>query len=171
MDNTSKELEMESLPTGVFELPGEPAIVINGVPDISPSEGGLVFSSTIGDAESCRNTSQNAEFLGNSSFGEWLEGRGVRKLFGEHYYSGTVSLFDKETGWYKVVYEDGDSEELDWKELQEVLLPLDITVPLKSLALKIIKKSQKTVVNKSVKNVTHPRITKANTTASSEKEN
>lgn len=165
MDNTSKELELESLPTGVFELPGEPAIVINGVPDVSPSDATPVLSST------CVITSQNADVFRDSSFGEWLEGREVRKLFGESYFSGTVSLFDKETGWYRVVYEDGDSEELDWKELQEVLLPLDITVPLKSLAQKIIKKSQKTVVHKSVKSVTRPRITKATISGSLEKEN
>ncbi|KAJ6406647.1 hypothetical protein OIU84_010205 [Salix udensis] len=166
MDNTSKEVELESLPTGVFELPGEPAIVINGVPDISPSDGSPVLPSTCGGI-----TSQSAEFFRNSSFGEWLEGREVQKLFGENYFSGTVSLFDKETGWYRVVYEDGDSEELDWKELQEVLLPLDITVPLKSLAQKIIKKSQKTVVHKSVKSGTRPRITKAAISGSLEKDN
>ena len=41
------------------------------------------------------------------------------------YYSGTVMEFDKQSGWYRVLYEDGDSEDLDWQELEEVLLPLN----------------------------------------------
>ncbi|KAL9239264.1 hypothetical protein vseg_013604 [Gypsophila vaccaria] len=118
----------------VFELPGEPAVVINGVPDIPPSS---VEKNTKGKlgcaAESSRNT----------GFGDWLEGREVRKLFDGKSYSGAVTEFDKETGWYRVVYEDGDFEDLEWHELQDVLQPLDIAVPLKSLALKIIRKSEK----------------------------
>ncbi|KAJ9184231.1 hypothetical protein P3X46_003978 [Hevea brasiliensis] len=145
MDNTSKKPESESLPTGVFELLGEPAIFINGLPEICPDDSSVVLSSTVSDAESQRNTSLAAEFLENAVFGEWLEGREVQKLFGGQYYTGTVAQFDKETGWYRVVYEDGDFEDLDWHELEDVLLPLDITVPLKSLALKIIKKGQKTI--------------------------
>ncbi|KAK9289504.1 hypothetical protein L1049_007659 [Liquidambar formosana] len=120
---------------GVYELSGEPAIVINGVPNVPPSDGTLVLCETASGAESHRNT----------GFGAWLEGREVRKLFGEQFYSGTVTKFDKESGWYRVVYEDGDFEDLDWDELKQVLLPLDITIPLKTLALKIIKKSQKPI--------------------------
>ncbi|KAF5747547.1 hypothetical protein HS088_TW05G00270 [Tripterygium wilfordii] len=120
-----------SLSAKIFELVGEPAIVINGVPDLA----------TPNDAESQGNDkSPGIETL---YLGEWLEGREVKKKFGEHYYLGTVTKSDRETGWYRVLYEDGDSEDLDWNELEEVLLPLDITVPLKSLALKIIKKTQK----------------------------
>uniref|UniRef100_A0A5B7B293 Putative dirigent protein 17-like n=1 Tax=Davidia involucrata TaxID=16924 RepID=A0A5B7B293_DAVIN len=126
-----KEAESESS-SGVFELSGEPAIVINGVPPLSPTDGTLVLCDVVSDLESYRN-------LG---FGEWLEGREVQKLFGEQFYNGKVIEFDKETGWYRVVYEDGDFEDLEWHELEEVLLPLDITVPLKALALKIIRKRQ-----------------------------
>lgn len=170
MDNTSREPESEALPKGVFELQGEPAIVINGVPDISPSGSTLVLSSTVSDAEPYGNTSVHTEFLGNSGLGEWVEGRGVQKLFGENYYTGTVTQFDKESGWYRVVYEDGDFEDLDWTELEEVLLPLDVTVPLKSLALKIVKKGQKTI-HKPGKSVTRACIGKAKGTGSYQKEN
>ncbi|KAF3971162.1 hypothetical protein CMV_005212 [Castanea mollissima] len=92
----------------------------------------------------------------NTAFGDWLEGRVVQKLFGNRYFSGVVTEFDKEAGWYRVVYEDGDFEDLDWHELEEVLQPLDITVPLRSLALKTNKKIQK-LLHKSGKNVAQSR--------------
>ncbi|KAH7865900.1 hypothetical protein Vadar_012889 [Vaccinium darrowii] len=108
-----KEEESETLPTAVFELLGEPAIVIKGIPPLPPNNNALVPCDIIGDANSNRTT----------GFGEWLKGREVRKLFGEQFYTGKVTKFDKEAGWYKVVYDDGDFEDLEWHELQEVLLP------------------------------------------------
>ncbi|KAJ1395995.1 Lamin-B receptor of TUDOR domain [Sesbania bispinosa] len=63
------------------------------------------------------------------------------------YYKYTVTEFDKESGRYKVLYEDGDSEDLDWKELEKVLLPLDVTVPLKALVQMIVRKNKKSVKN------------------------
>ncbi|EEF37178.1 dirigent protein 17 [Ricinus communis] len=170
MINPTKEPEPESLQTGVLELPGEPAIVINGVPDINKSDGSLVVSSTANDTESQRNTSPDTEILGNASFGEWLEGREVQKWFGEKMYTGTVTEFDKETGWYRVVYEDGDFEDLEWQELEGFLVPLDITIPLKSLALKIIKKSQKST-EKSGKSEIRPKTGKAKSLANKGPEN
>ncbi|XP_058213076.1 dirigent protein 17-like isoform X1 [Rhododendron vialii] len=133
MDITCKEEESETLPTSVFELPGEPAIVINGVPPLPPNYNALVPCDIVGEANSDRTT----------GFGEWLKGREVRKLFGEQFYKGNVTEFDKDASWYKVVYEDGDYEDLEWHELQEVLVPLDVTMPMKALALKIIKQRQK----------------------------
>ncbi|KAJ7972477.1 dirigent protein 17-like [Quillaja saponaria] len=133
MESTGIEEDPKSLPTRVFELRGEPAIVINGVPDISQTDSTLVLC----------NSSSRADSQRNSGFGEWLEGRDVRKLFGEQYYSGTVTEFDKESEWYRVVYEDGDFEDLDWHELQEMLLPLDVSVSLKALALKAVTKNKK----------------------------
>lgn len=141
MENTSTEQEPESSSTGIFKLPGEPAIVINGVPNVSAIDSTPVLGNTVNDAERNRNT----------AFGDWLEGRVVQKLFGNQYFSGVVTEFDKEAGWYRVVYEDGDFEDLDWHELEEVLQPLDITVPLRSLALKTNKKIQK-LLHKSGKN-------------------
>ncbi|KAK9193125.1 hypothetical protein WN944_003822 [Citrus x changshan-huyou] len=135
METMRKELESESSLTGVFELPGEPAVVINGVPEMPSIDNAIVLSNSASDAES----------PGDAGFGEWLEGREVRKLFGEQYYSGTVTQFDKENGWYRVEYEDGDFEDLDWHELEEVLLPLDISIPLKTLAMRVVKKNQKPV--------------------------
>lgn len=131
MENTCKGKELGS--TGVFELPGEPAVIINGVPEALPTD---MLTNL------CENVT-NAEPYQSKGLGEWMEGREIRKFFGEQLFSGTVTEFDKETGWYRVVYEDGDYEDLDWNELEEVLLPLDVNIPLKTLALNVIKKCQK----------------------------
>ncbi|KAJ8766386.1 hypothetical protein K2173_022445 [Erythroxylum novogranatense] len=106
----------------------------------SVGSGDIVDSTRVSGSESCRNATPSPELFGIAGYGEWFEGRRVRKLFGFENYLGNVTQFDKESGWFRVVYEDGDFEDLDWRELQEVFLPLDITVPLKSLAQKIIKK-------------------------------
>ncbi|KAL8152663.1 hypothetical protein V2J09_010423 [Rumex salicifolius] len=125
--------EPESLIPGIFEIPGEPAVLINGVPDIPPSQ----------DLPTNSNITPETDQPRCTGFGEWLEGREVKKQFGEQYYSGMVTEYDRESGWYRVVYEDGDFEDLEWQELKDVLEPLDISIPLKNLALKIIKKSEK----------------------------
>jgi hypothetical protein len=59
----------------------------------------------------------------------------VRKLFGDQYYVGKVVKYESRSNWYSVVYEDGDQEDLEWDELEEVLLPLDITIPLRTLVM------------------------------------
>ncbi|OMP03611.1 hypothetical protein COLO4_10307 [Corchorus olitorius] len=129
------ETEKKEPECGVYELQGEPAVVINGVPKLNPDCNTLVPSNVeMGDAESKKK---------DEGCGDWLEGREVQKLFGEMYYRGSVIQFDKETGWYRVEYEDGDFEDLDWNELEEVLVPVDITIPLKSVAMKVLKKNQK----------------------------
>lgn len=150
METACKEENPESLTSGVFKLPGEPAVVINGVPPITLSDGNLVLCETVSDIESHRNT----------IFGEWLVGRKVQKLFGEQLFNGKVIEFDKEAGWYRVVYGDGDFEDLEWHELQELLLPLDITIPLKALASKVIKKRQKHSKNPGI-SVSRPRTYQA----------
>ncbi|CAO2839572.1 unnamed protein product [Amaranthus hypochondriacus] len=142
-----RESKLEAISPAVYDLPGEPAVVIDGVPEV-PLNDEIINESTSLAAPVPRNekTGNSGSDTGksrNTGFGEWLEGREVRKLFDDAYYSGTVIGFDKETGWYRVVYEDGDFEDLEWHELQDVLQPLDITMPLKSLVLKIIRKSQR----------------------------
>lgn len=42
----------------------------------------------------------------------------VQKKFGDQLYIGEVTKFYKETGWYRVDYEDGDWKDLEWRELQ-----------------------------------------------------
>lgn len=155
-EDKGNQPELNPSAVGVYELPGEPAIVINGVPDIV-SNCSIVPSSS--------NASDTVETHGHFGLGEWFEGREVRKWFMGRYYSGTVTEFDKDTGWYRVLYEDGDSEDLNWKELEEVLLPLDVTIPLKTLAQRIVKKS-KQPVHKSGKNVArtqNPKIKRSRT--------
>lgn len=128
MDNTCKMEGIEAPVTGIFRLPGEPAIVINGLP-AAPS--------------ACNVSSDTKAHEKATGFGEWLVGREVVKSFGGQFYTGKVTEFDEEVGWYRVVYEDGDSEDLEWCELEEVLRPLDIMVPLKSIAAKITRRMQK----------------------------
>ncbi|XP_027176192.1 dirigent protein 17-like [Coffea eugenioides] len=135
MDNTCKVEELEMPVTGIFQLPGEPAIVINGLPPMGPRDSAPSTSNVVSDAKQHE----------NPGFGEWLVGREVLKLFGGQYYAGKVAKYDEEMGWYRVVYEDGDSEDLEWNELEEVLRPLDIMVPLKSISAKIIRRQQKSV--------------------------
>ncbi|KAE8661067.1 Dirigent protein 17 [Hibiscus syriacus] len=130
MEKKSKEGEPEPV---VYEIRGESAVVINGVPKIDPNCSTLVPSNSIKEDDGSRK---------EKGYGEWLEGWEVRKLFGGKYYHGRVIQFDKETGWYRVEYEDGDSEDLDWVELEEVLFPVDIGVPLKTVALKVLDKNQ-----------------------------
>ncbi|KAI3474040.1 hypothetical protein Pfo_028828 [Paulownia fortunei] len=134
MENKNNGDFIESSSTEVFEIPGEPAIVINGLPPLLSRDTNLI-PCAISDLQPQR----------LAGFGEWLEGREVQKLFGEHFFNGKVMQFDKEMGWYRVVYEDGDFEDLEWHELMEVLVPLDVNIPLKTLAMKIIKKRQKSV--------------------------
>ncbi|KAH7525168.1 hypothetical protein FEM48_Zijuj06G0196300 [Ziziphus jujuba var. spinosa] len=147
MENIRKEQGIDSSSTGVFQILGEPAIVINGVPDISSNVGLNVSNTVSGGVES-----SGAGSTASTDFGEWWEGREVQKMFGNKYYSGLVTEYDKETGWFRVVYDDGDFEDLDQHELEEVLLPLDVMVPLKALALKTVRKSKKPS-QKSAKNV------------------
>lgn len=128
--------------TGVYELPGESAILINGVPEIVPGGSTVVPS---------RDASSVVETHGNLGLGEWFVGRDVQKLFVGRNYSGKVIDYAKESGWYKVRYEDGDLEDLDWHELKEVLRPLDVTISLKTLAQRVIRNSKKSN-NKSGKN-------------------
>ncbi|XP_020696416.1 dirigent protein 17-like [Dendrobium catenatum] len=122
MEKTVKGQEAES--PVVFEVDGEPAVVINGLPkNISCNKKPVV---------SCVGTCDK-RLADDPVFGELLEGRKVKKLFGGQYYQGEVVKYDSEVNWYKVVYEDGDSEDLEWHELEEILLPLDINIPLKLL--------------------------------------
>lgn len=55
-----------------------------------------------------------------------LVGRRVSKLFdsddGLTPFGGTVKSYDSTTRWFRVVYDDGDEEELNAKQLQEVLV-------------------------------------------------
>ncbi|KAH7656828.1 hypothetical protein IHE45_18G099300 [Dioscorea alata] len=102
MEKFSNGGASSSTPCSVFKVVGEPAIVINGVPNIS----------------------SDIESKLDPLFGDWMKGREIE-----------VAMYDAESHWYRVVYEDGDFEDLEWQELEEVLVPLDISVPLTTLAL------------------------------------
>ncbi|XP_052152028.1 uncharacterized protein LOC127770374 [Oryza glaberrima] len=113
----------ESKTASVIKVAREPAIIINGVPDLPPDVA----------SESQPEPSNAAEPPVDHRFGEFLEGRKVRKPFGDKHFVGKVDKYDSESNWYSVVYQDGDQEDLEWKEVEEIMLPLDITIPLKTL--------------------------------------
>jgi hypothetical protein len=117
--------DMQESDASVVKVPREPAIIINGVPDLPPD-------CPSGSQPAVRDTPGSQV---DPRFGEWLEGRKVRKLFGDQYYVGKVVKYESQSNWYSVVYEDGDQEDLEWDELEEILLPLDITIPLKTLVM------------------------------------
>ena len=112
----------------VFEVIGEPAVVINGMPNATRG-----FTPTILD------TMDNPVPGNDPCFGKLLVGRKVQKFFGDRYYSEKVEKYDKGTNWYRVVYEDGDFEDLEWCQLEDVLVPLDISIPLMTLAMRMCK--------------------------------
>lgn len=145
MENTKNQQELNASAAKVYELPGETAVVINGVPDLPADCGGSGTAPPL-------NPSSSVETNLNSSLGEWFVGREIRKLFMGKNYLGKVTEYDKESGRYKVLYEDGDEKDLDWKELEEVLLPLDVKISLKTLTQRFIRNSKKPV-RKSGKNV------------------
>eukprot|EP00250_Pteridium_aquilinum_P016036 c22908_g1_i3 orf=291-1838(-) len=54
-----------------------------------------------------------------------IKGRKVVKKFGRKNYEGEVVDYDAENQWFKVVYEDGDEEDLELVEVKEILLTED----------------------------------------------
>ncbi|KAJ4751128.1 Dirigent protein 17 [Rhynchospora pubera] len=131
----------QQLVPSVSRITGEPAILIIGVPNSSQRGNTVDQISNKNlkphpklESESESESESENEF--DPCFGEWLEGRKVRKLFGDAYYSGKVTHYNAEANWYRVEYEDGDMEDLEWHELEEALVPLDISIPLKNLAMK-----------------------------------
>lgn len=128
MQERSSEMgEAESSSSSVFQVVGEPAVCINGLPEMPTNGSPPTPPSAMNDREAPH----------EPYFGRWFEGREVYKLFGDRFYWGKVVDFDSEMKWYRVVYEDGDFEDLDQDELEEVLLPLDVSVPLEGLFLNV----------------------------------
>ncbi|KAK6778095.1 hypothetical protein RDI58_024813 [Solanum bulbocastanum] len=126
----------ESLVPGVFEILGEPAIVINGLPPVSSSVDTFSPLPTVTDA---------AEESLNIVIGPWFEGREVHKLFGNKYYYGEITKFNGEVGRFKVKYENGDVEELEWNELDQVLQPLNLNIPLATISTESIRRKQRSI--------------------------
>lgn len=71
MDNTvsNKQEAPPPLPPGIYEVPGEPAVVINGVPD-KPQKDSMIAKD--------ESKPSSVTTIGCC---EWLEGREVRKFF------------------------------------------------------------------------------------------
>lgn len=142
--NNEVKSSSASAQVGVVAISGEPAIVINGVPDPSPD-----FLNDIAAKKTVTETIlESSEYFGQ---GEWLKGREVLKKFGRKYYRGKVHKYDSKTNWYEIIYEDGDSEEMELRDLQTVLVPLDIRSSLRTWLLKLTK-SEKRKIRRKKKN-------------------
>ena len=50
-----------------------------------------------------------------------LKGAKVQKIFDGKLYNGRVVEYSHKTGWYKAVYDDGDSEDLEPEEVLKLL--------------------------------------------------
>ncbi|WMV51426.1 hypothetical protein MTR67_044811 [Solanum verrucosum] len=136
MDFPFNDDKEESLVPGVFEIPGEPAVVINGLPPISSSVDTFSPFPTVTDA---------VEESLDTVIGPWFEGREVRKLFGNKYYYGEITEFGEEVGRFKVKYENGNVEELEWNELDQVLQPLNLNIPLATIFTESIRRKQRSI--------------------------
>ncbi|KAH0752117.1 hypothetical protein KY285_005265 [Solanum tuberosum] len=136
MDLPFNDNKEEFLVPGVFDIPGEPAVVINGLPPVSSSVDTFSPLATVTDA---------AEESLDSVIGPWFEGREVRKLFGNKYYYGEITEFDGEVGRFKVKYENGNVEELEWNELDQVFQPLNLNIPLATISTESIRRKQRSI--------------------------
>ncbi|MCO5609055.1 hypothetical protein L7F22_063276 [Adiantum nelumboides] len=105
------------------ELPAE---VDNGLPDVLTSDGVEVKVPDATNAAEIIDTAQKSE-LGGGGLEvtdeeiSAIKGQKVVKKFGRKNFEGEVVDFDPETKWFKVVYEDGDDEDLELLEVKEIL--------------------------------------------------
>ncbi|KAA6423756.1 MAG: hypothetical protein FRX49_06327 [Trebouxia sp. A1-2] len=73
-------------------------------------------------------TGASGELLDLHRGGEALEpeelvGRAVQQQFEEGLFKGIVKKYNKKHRWFLIEYEDGDRQDLTWKELQPIMLP------------------------------------------------
>lgn len=112
----------------VFEVPSEPITIINGVPNVT-----LVQDTGVLDITS----NPESDDDNDPCFGNWLEGREVQKKVQNKIHLGKVEKYNENENWYRVVYQDRSSEDLNWEKLEEILVPLDISIPITTLAAKM----------------------------------
>lgn len=55
---------------------------------------------------------------------QWPIGTCISNFFEDHddYFNGYVAGYDTKTGFYRIVYDDGDSEEFDLNEMKKHVL-------------------------------------------------
>eukprot|EP00249_Psilotum_nudum_P008508 c21328_g1_i1 orf=418-897(+) len=105
----------------IIEVVGEPAIVVNGVPSLLPVL-------TVNFPKNAPSQGEEIPLIDaiipkeDTETGFAMKGRKVKKKFGRQSFMGEVTGFDPSTNWYNVVYEDGDTEDLELEELRKVLL-------------------------------------------------
>ncbi|MCO5613529.1 hypothetical protein L7F22_067806 [Adiantum nelumboides] len=118
---------VESTEVTALGAAGElPAEVDNGLPDAPTSDGVEVKVPDATNAAEIIDTAQKSE-LGGGGLEvtdeeiSAIKGQKVVKKFGRKNFDGEVVDFDPETKWFKIVYEDGDDEDLELLEVKEIL--------------------------------------------------
>lgn len=111
----------------VSSVDGEAVLIVEGLG--VPSSG---CKKTVGDlpgtADKSEATGQQKEEERDGNLellhaqGKSLLGQKVRKKFGRKHFEGEIISFDPELNWYKVIYEDGDEEELELAEVKRLFI-------------------------------------------------
>ncbi|KAI4331730.1 hypothetical protein MLD38_029885 [Melastoma candidum] len=123
----------------IIKIPREPAVVMNEI----PTSGTYPYPSP-----SLPESMKEWEAPRFGQFGEWMEGREVRKVYQGRYQEGMVGKYEPKTGWYRVVYREGQWEDVEWEELEGIVNPIDVSVSLRSLASRVARRGQKKGVGK-----------------------
>ena len=77
------------------------------------------------DAIHCRIYSESRPRATDAQHASSLVGRSILKSFGAHgFHRGSIQSIDQQGKWYSVIYEDGDIEDMNFKEISRVLTPL-----------------------------------------------
>jgi hypothetical protein len=112
---------------------GEPAVLVeHSTQQVAITTVNYNHTENHGNGNSALEASQGGVTEVSYGDGEALIGRSVVKKFSRKKYIGRIVAYDPNTRWYKVVYEDGDEEELEWKELEPILVPLNGSLPAAS---------------------------------------
>ncbi|KAG0626122.1 hypothetical protein M758_2G103800 [Ceratodon purpureus] len=115
--------QLFSTATEVVAAPGEPAIVVT---DTTAATVTMIHDGNYGNGNTATEPKEDDKAPAvNHGDGATLVGRLVVKKFKRTKYAGEVVAYDPECKWYKVKYDDDDEEELEFKELEPLLVEAD----------------------------------------------
>ncbi len=86
-------------------------------------DGSIETEIKIGEGKTTRVSLLEAQARADAAVPGGLQGAKIYKRFKDGFwYKGKVGKFDRKEEWYRVVYEDGDVEDLSADEVLELLL-------------------------------------------------
>ena len=140
-DGDKEEMNLKELRTHLTELPPTSPRVLNkkadvttpkkGKPDATtPKKGKPMVRKEVPTSPPVQDEADSTTHKKSKPrIGKELIGAKVKKQFNYRFYTGTVTEFDEEHKWYKVMYEDGDKEEMNLKEIRKHLTELPPSSP------------------------------------------